>query len=82
MKYYIIKPKNAHIQDELLKGIFMVDKDPQIVVDLERCDVAVLQQGWTRSKDAIDERDHAFYDLKKTCREGYVYTDKFKVRLA
>ena len=81
MKYYIIKAKSVSIQEDLVHGICQLDKDAEIVNKIEESDVVVLQQGWTRSKNAVKEKSRAYSTLGKPCREGYLYTDKYKVHL-
>ena len=81
MKYYIIKAKSVSVREDILQGLRRMDKDAEIVDRIEDCDVAILQQGWTRSKTAIAEKNRASFDFKKPCREGYLYTDKYKVRV-
>ena len=81
MKYYIIKAKSVSVREDIVQGLRQMDKGAEIVNKIEDCDIAILQQGWTRSKNAIAEKVHASYGLKKPCREGYFYTDKYKVRL-
>ena len=81
MRYYIIKKKSADINTDIINGIRKIDNTAEFVDILEDCDFAVLQQGWTRSKTAVAERNRALFELKKTCREGYVYVDKYKVVL-
>jgi len=58
-----------------------MDKGAEIVNKIEDCDIVILQQGWTRSKIAVAEKNRASFELKKNCREGYLYTDKYKVHL-
>ena len=81
MKYYIIKAKSVSVREDILQGLRQMDKSADIVNKIEDCDIAILQQGWTRSKTAIAEKDQASYGFKKPCREGYLYTDKYKVHL-
>lgn len=81
MKYYIIKAKSVSVREDILQGLHQVDKNAEIVSKIEDCDIVILQQGWTHSKTAIAEKDQASFELKKPCREGYLYTDKYKVHL-
>ena len=81
MKYYIIKAKSVSVREDILQGLHQMDENVEIVNKIEDCDIVILQQGWTRSKTAIAEKDQASFDLKKPCHEGYLYTDKYKVRI-
>ena len=81
MKYYIIKAKTAHPRRDIIEGIYHYDKDFMIVSRIEDCDIVILQQGWAKSKKAVEERSYAMYELGKTCREGSYYTDKAKLQL-
>lgn len=81
MKYYIIKAKSVSIREDIVQGLNQIDKDAEIVNKIEDCDIAILQHGWTRSKTAVVEKNFASLKLRKPCREGYVYTDKYKVHL-
>lgn len=80
MKYYIIKAKSVSIRENIVQGLNQIDKDAEIVNKIENCDIAILQHGWTRSKTAVAEKNFASL-IRKPCREGYVYTDKYKVHL-
>ena len=73
MKYYIIKPTNNKIDENIINGIKELDKNAEIVYTLEDCDIVVLQKGWTRSKNACDERNRAYFELKKPCKEAHIY---------
>ena len=81
MKYYIIKKKSAAIRQDILDGIRRTDNNAKVVDELENCDIAVLQQGWTMSRTAVAERNRALSELHKPCREGYLYTDKYKAHV-
>ena len=81
MKYYIIKAKSVSIREDIVQGLNQIDKDAEIVNKIEDCDIAILQHGWTCSKAAVAEKNFVSLKLRKPCREGYVYTDKYKVHL-
>ena len=81
MNYYIIKKKREKIREDILDGIFHIDKEANIVDSIEKADVAVLQQGWTRSRIAVAEQIRASQKLHIKCQEGYLYTDKYSVHL-
>ena len=81
MKYYIIKAKSVSVRADILQGLHQMDENAEIVNKIEDCDIVVLQQGWTHSKTAIAEKNRAYFELKRPCREGYLYTDKYKVHL-
>ena len=81
MDYYIIKRKKEKIREDILDGIFHIDKDAKIVDSLEKADIAVLQQGWTRSRIAVAEQIRASQKLHIKCQEGYLYTDNYSVHL-
>lgn len=80
MKIYVIKPKSVEIDERIIAGMLNIDPYPAAVNKLEDADIAVLQEGWTRSKCAVQEY-HKAQELHIPCREGYVYTDKYKVHL-
>ncbi len=79
MKYYIIKAKSVSIREDIIQVLNQIDKDAEIVGKIEDCDIAILQHGWTRSKTAVAEKNFASLKLRKPCREGYVYTDKYNI---
>ena len=81
MLYYIIKPKDADIHEDLKDGIKSRDAEAQFVKKLELCDIAVLQKGWTRSKLAIIECDKAIA-LGKQPKEEYLYTYRFSAEVS
>lgn len=81
MKYYIIKKKSENVSSTIINGIRRMDNEAEFVNSLEECDLAVLQQGWTRSRTAVNERNRASFELRKPCREGFLYTDKYTVHL-
>ena len=81
MKYYVIKKKTDKIRADIIDGVMKMDKDAEFVDTLEDCDIAVLQQGWTKSKTAVEEKERAYFKLKKQCKEGYVYTDRYTAHL-
>lgn len=78
MKYYICKPKKHKINETMLEGIKRMDSDATFVKNLCQADICVMQQGWTKSKICIKEH-HLARELKIARREGYLYTDKYKV---
>ncbi len=80
MKFYVIKPKSAEVDERIVAGILNIDPQSAAVSSLEECNIAILQKGWTRSKSAVQEY-HRARELHIPCREGYAYTDKYKVRL-
>ena len=80
MKFYVIKPKSAEIDERISAGMLNIDPYSTAVPSLEECDIAILQKGWTRSKSAVQEYRKA-QELHIPCREGYMYTDKYSVRL-
>ena len=80
MKYYIIKKRSSPVRKVIIDGLHAMDRDAEIVDTLEECDVAILQQGWARSKVAVAEKLRASDELKKPCKEGYLYTDKYAVQ--
>lgn len=80
MKYYIIKPSSHKIDQLLIEGIKRMDKEADIVKTLDEADICVLQKGWTKSKICIAE-EHSAREKGKKIREGYIYIDKYKVKL-
>ena len=80
MKFYVIKPKSAEVDERIIIGMLNIDPYPAAVPSLEECDIAILQKGWTRSKSAVQEY-HKAQELHIPCREGYMYTDKYSVHL-
>lgn len=80
MKFHVIKPKTAEIDERIVVGMLNLDPYPVAVNKLEDADIAVLQEGWTMSKCAVEEYDKA-HELHIPCREGYLYTDKYKIHL-
>ena len=80
MKFYVIKPKTAETDKQIVIGMLNLDPYPTAVKSLEECDIAILQEGWTRSKCAVKEY-HKAQELHIPCKEGYLYTDKYKVHL-
>lgn len=81
MKYYIIKPKKDNIDTKLIEGIKSIDRNAEITDVIDECDVAVLQKGWTRSKTAVQERNHQCFERNKSCREGNVYLERYAVHV-
>ena len=81
MKYYIIKKKSASVNQNIIDGIRIMDNNAEFVKNLEDCNIAILQQGWTHSRTAVAEKNRASFELRIPCREGYVYTDKYNVHL-
>jgi len=79
MKVYIIKPKSAPVNDVLKYNIETIGTEIEFVDYLVDCDIAVLQNGWTRSTYAIKEKEMA-EKLHKRIEEGYMY-ERFKVHL-
>lgn len=80
MKFYVIKPKSAEIDERIIAGMLNIDPQGAAVSSLEECDIAILQKGWTRSKSAVQEY-HKAHELHIPCREGYLYTDKYSIHL-
>ena len=80
MKIYVIKSKSAEIDERIIAGMLNIDPQTAAVSSLEECDIAILQKGWTRSKSAVQEY-HRAREMHIPCREGYLYTDKYKVHL-
>lgn len=80
MKFYVIKPKSAEIDEQIIAGMLNIDPQAAAVSSLKECDIAILQKGWTHSKSAVQEY-HGARELRIPCREGYAYTDKYKVHL-
>ena len=76
-KYYIIKGRGVSKQRDILMGIRKHDKHAEMVDNLDDCDVAVLQKGWTRSKFARADYAHA-KSLRIRCDQGHYYIDKCK----
>ena len=81
MKYYIIKPRKATVDNNIIAGIKESDHDAVIVQTLDECDVAVMQKGCTRSKFAVNEIRRQKNERRKPCREGSVYLDRWKAHL-
>ena len=67
---------------DMLEGIRRLDKEAEIVDSLDECDIAVLQHGWTMSRTAVTEKNRASFELRKPCREGYLYTDKYAAHIS
>jgi len=82
MKYYIIKPQNRPIDSKIIEGLKKVDREYNIVDSLDSCDIAVLQRGWTRSKVCVADWKKQVNERHKPCKEGYLFTNKFKVQLS
>ena len=80
MKIYVIKPKSAEVDERISTGMLNIDSHSAAVPSLEECDIAILQKGWTRSKSAVQEY-HKARKMHIPCREGYLYTDKYRVHL-
>lgn len=80
MKYYISKPKSHKLNKDILSGIKHTDSDAIFVSKLCDADICVMQKGWTKSKTCIAEY-HLARELNIERREGYLYTDKFTVKL-
>ena len=80
MRYYIIKPRTASVQIPLIQGIMRVDPEAEFVDSVKKCELAVLQNGWTRSSYSLTEWDTAKRAGIKV-REGYIYTDKYVAHL-
>ncbi len=81
MKIYVIKPKSAEIDERIVAGMLNIDSQAVAVSSLKECDIAILQKGWTRSKNAVQEY-HSARELHIPCREGYLYTDKYRAHLS
>ena len=80
MKYYIIKPASHKTDQLLIEGIKSMDNKADIVITLDEADICILQKGWTKSRICIAE-EHSARAKGKKIREGYIYTDKYKVKL-
>ena len=81
MRYYIVKPRSHTISENLISGILSLDKDAIFVMNIDDCDIGILQKGWSRSKVAVAERNRLTSELGKRCEEGYLYIDRYSVHL-
>ena len=50
-------------------------------MNIDDCDIGILQKGWSRSKVAVLERNRLISELGKRCDEWYVYIDRYSVHL-
>ena len=50
MKYYISKPNAHKLDEDILNGIQRTDGEVVIVDSLEKADVCVFQNDWTKSR--------------------------------
>lgn len=80
MKFYVIKPKSAEVDERISVGMLNIYPQAVAVPSLEECDIVILQKGWTRSKSAVQEY-HKAKELHIPCREGCMYTDKYSIHL-
>lgn len=80
MKYYIIKPSSHKVDKDIVEGLKRVDNDAKIVQNLYQSDRAILQKGWTKSKNALAEYNLA-KEKKIMCLEGYLFRDKYSIHL-
>lgn len=80
MKYYISKPNAHKLDEDILNGIKRTDGEVIIVDSLEKADVCVFQNGWTKSRICVSEY-HMARDRKIKRVEGYLYKDKYNVKL-
>lgn len=80
MKYYISKPKSHKLDEDILNGIRRTDGEAIIVDSLEKADICVLQNGWTKSRICVSEY-HMARDKKIKRVEGYLYKDKYYAKL-
>ena len=79
MKYYIIKPRSAECDNDLLSRIAEIDTSVTLVEDINDADICVLQKGFSKSKIAVNEYLYAIEHGIK-CVEQYMY-DKVSVKL-
>lgn len=81
-RIYISKPKTKDFDINIINGIISTLKgnDFSFVDNVNDADLVVMQHGWTRSNDCINDQAIA---LKKgiRCKEGYLYTDKYVAHL-
>lgn len=78
MHYYIIRPKRRKINRNIIRGIFEMDENAVIVEDMNKADICVLQDGWTRSKTCVEEYRQA--EKVHICvQESYLYTNRWNV---
>ena len=80
MKYFISKPASHKIDETLVEGIKAMDSEAEFVSSLCDADISVFQKGWTKSKICVADY-HMARDRHIERREGYIYTDKYKVTL-
>ena len=80
MKYYISKPASHKLDETIITGIKRIDIDAVLVDELRDADICVFQKGWTKSKLCVADY-HMARELRIERREGYIYTDKYTVKL-
>ena len=80
MKYYIIKANSHKVNTEAIIGLKTIDSDAEVVHNLSEADKAILQKGWSRSKNAVAEY-HLAREKKIPCVEMNIFIDKHKVHL-
>lgn len=77
--FYVIKPKTINYDSKMLDGIKECYPTAKQVFSIDDADTIILQKGYTRSHNAIEE--YISIKGKKRCLEGYLFTDKYKVHL-
>ena len=80
MKYYISKPISYQLDGALIEGIQRMDPDAEFVNNLYHADICVFQKGWTKSRVCVTDY-HLARNKKIKREEGYLYTDKWNIKL-